>query len=212
MAKSTTSTKAKPKKSTKLAPEVYTPLEIRQLITACGKRSSSGLRNAALIATLFGSGLRISEALALKPVDVDLVAGTVRVIHGKGDKFRVVALDPDCQATLEIWLQRRKAIGLNGRETIFCNISKHVFGGSIKDSYIRVMLPRLGKRAGINKRIHAHGMRHSLAAQMSSEGTILTTISSQLGHSSVAVTDKYLQKISADKLVEAMRSKKRLPD
>lgn len=212
MAKSTTSTKAKPKKSTKLPPEVYTPLEIRQLITACGKRSSSGLRNAALIATLFGTGLRISEALALKPVDVDLVAGTVRVIHGKGDKFRVVALDSDCQATLEIWLQRRKAIGLNGREPIFCNISKNVFGGSIKDSYIRVMLPRLGKRAGINKRIHAHGMRHSLAAQMSSEGTILTTISSQLGHSSVAVTDKYLQKVSAHKLVEAMRSKKRLPD
>jgi len=212
MAKSTTGTKAKPKKSNKLPPEVYTPLEIRQLITACGKRSSSGLRNAALVATLFGTGLRISEALALKPVDVDLIAGTVRVIHGKGDKCRTVGLDPSCQAQLEIWLQRRKAIGLNGREPIFCNISKHVFGGTIKDSYIRVMLPRLGKRAGIDKRIHAHGMRHSLAANMSSEGEILTTISSQLGHSSVAITDKYLAKIAPAKLVEAMRSKSRLPD
>ena len=74
------------------------------------------------------------------------------------------------------------------------------------------MLPRLGKRAGIDKRIHAHGMRHSLAANMSSDGEILTTISSQLGHSSVAVTDKYLAKIAPTKLVEAMRSKSRLPD
>jgi len=218
MAKTTTGTKAKSKKSTKLPPEVYTPLEIRQLITACGKRSASGLRNAALIATLFGTGLRISEALALKPADVDLVAGTVKVNHGKGDKCRTVGLDPSCQAQLEIWLQRRTAIGLNGREPIFCIISKKdnkgidVFGGSMCDAYIRAMLPRLGKRAGIDKRIHAHGMRHSLAANMSSDGEILTTISSQLGHSSVAVTDKYLAKIAPTKLVEAMRSKSRLPD
>ena len=212
MAKSTTSTKAKGKKSTKLPPQVYSPAEIRELINACGKRSSSGLRNAALIATLFGTGLRINEALALKLADVDLVAGSVRVAHGKGDIHRTVGIDPGCQAQLEIWLQRRKAIGLNGREPIFCNISKHVFGGSMCDAYIRSMLPRLGKRAGIEKRIHAHGMRHSLAANMSASGEILTEISSQLGHSSVAVTDKYLAKIAPARLMEVMRRKNRLPD
>lgn len=207
----TTKPERKTNKSKKLPPEVFSAQEIRGLITACG-RTVTGLRNAGLIATLYGAGLRISEALELKPADVDLVAGSVRIRHGKGDKFRVVGLDPSCQAVLEIWMQRRTSMGINGREPIFCAISKHVKGNRLETAYIRAMLPRMGKRAGIEKRIHAHGLRHSLAARMVDENQPITVISGQLGHSSVSVTDKYLQRVAPGRLVEVMRSANRLPD
>lgn len=73
----TTKPARKTNKSKKLPPEVFSAQEIRGLITACG-RTVTGLRNAGLIATLYGAGLRISEALELKPADVDLVAGSGR--------------------------------------------------------------------------------------------------------------------------------------
>lgn len=201
----------KTKKPRKLPPEVFTAQEVRMLINACGKRSPSGLRNGALIAVLFGAGVRVSEALALKPADFDLVAGSVRIRHGKGNRFRCVGLDPSCQAQLEIWLQKRTALKINNHQPVFCNISKHVLGCSMKTSYVRYMLPRMGKRAGIAKRVHAHGLRHSLAAQMVSEKQPLTVISGQLGHSSPSVTDRYLQRVAPGILLDAMRSRERLP-
>jgi integrase/recombinase XerD len=60
---------------------------------ACSKRAPTGIRNRALIAMLYRGQLRIGEALALKPKDLDRKAGTVRVLHGKGDKSRTVGLD-----------------------------------------------------------------------------------------------------------------------
>lgn len=197
-------------KSNKRPPEVYSSVEIKLMINACGRRSPSGVRNAGLIAILYGAGLRINEALSLLPSDLDLAKGLVRVRHGKGDKYRTCGLSPDCQAILERWLERRKALGFNGREPIFCGISKNAWGTYLKDAYFRAALPRIGRKAGIEKRIHAHGLRHSLATELSKEGTNLSLISAQLGHSSLAVTDRYIKKIAPLELVNAMRSKNRL--
>ena len=196
--------------STKRPPEVYTAEEIHLLIKACGRRSPSGVRNAALIATLYGAGLRINEALALLPSDLDLAKGLVRVRHGKGDKYRTCGLFPDCQAILERWLERRKGMGFNGREPVFCGISKNAWGTFLKDAYFRVAFPRIGKKAGIEKRIHAHGLRHSMATELSREGQNLSIISAQLGHSSLAVTDRYIKRIAPFELANAMRSRNRL--
>jgi integrase/recombinase XerD len=76
-----------PTKGRKLPGEVLTPAEVSRLIRACG-RGPCGIRNAGLIAMMFGTGLRISEALALRPSDLDLPNGMVRVKHGKGDRAR----------------------------------------------------------------------------------------------------------------------------
>ena len=99
--------------------EVYTPEEITKLIKACGNRYPTGIRNAGLIAVLYGSGLRINEALDLVLSDLDLEQGLIRVKHGKGDKYRTCSISPDCQAVLQTWLERRKAMGFNGREPVF---------------------------------------------------------------------------------------------
>ncbi|MFN6049505.1 MAG: tyrosine-type recombinase/integrase, partial [Planctomycetia bacterium] len=115
---------------------------------------------------------------------------------------------------LERLIERRKGMGFNGREFLFCGITKgdkfQAWGTRLKDAYIRSMLPRLGKKAGIEKRIHAHGFRHSLATELAKEKQSLGAISAQLGHSSVAVTDRYIQKIAPTELVKVMQEKNRL--
>jgi site-specific recombinase XerD len=171
----------------KLPPEPLTPDEVRKLIRACSPRAATGVRNRALIVTLYRAGLRVSEALALLPKDLDSDAGTVRVLHGKGDKARVVGLDAGAWAILQLWLDRRAALGINGRQPVFCTLQ----GEPVKAAYVRTLLPRLARKAGIDKRVHAHGLRHTHAFELASENTPIHVIQAQLGHSSLATTDRY---------------------
>jgi integrase/recombinase XerD len=197
-------------KGAKLPGEVLEAWEVIALIRACG-RGPAGVRNAALIAIMFGAGLRVSEALALKVSDLNLNNGTVRVRHGKGDRARTVAIDASAQAYVERWLGRRERLGLNGRQPLFCTISKgDGFGGPIDSSYVRKALPRLAARAGLDRRVHPHALRHSLATALAHEGKSLPTITAQLGHSSTAVTDRYLAKIAPADLIAQVRDRGRL--
>ena len=77
----------------RLPVDVLSPAEVRSLINACSNRAPTGIRKCALIAVLYRCGLRIGEALALMPKDLDEKAGTVRVLRGKGDKARTVGLE-----------------------------------------------------------------------------------------------------------------------
>ena len=200
-------------KGKRLPGEVLTAEEVRALVRACG-RGPSGVRNAALVAVMFGAALRVSEALALRPSDLDLELGTVRIRHGKGDKARTVALDPGAQAYLERWLAKRATLGLNGRQPVFCTITRgqqrQQFGTAVDPSYVRRLLPRLAGRAGLERRVHPHALRHSLASALAHEGKSLPAISAQLGHSSTAVTDRYLRKIAPTELVAQVRDRSRL--
>ena len=147
----------------RLPVEVLSPAEVRSLINACFNRAPTGIRNRALIAILYRCGLRIGEALALMPKDLDEKAGTVRVLHGKGDKTRTVGLDPDGFACVSRWLERRQKAGINGRAPLMCTLD----GKPVKQDYIRALLPRLARKAGIEKRVHAHAP-HARAPSRSS--------------------------------------------
>lgn len=191
-------------KGKKLPPEPLTGDEVRTLISMCSKRALTGVRNRALIVVLYRAGLRISEALSLRTKDLDVEAGTLRVLHGKGDRSRVVGLDDGAWAVLQVWLDRRAAAGLKGQPPIFCTLR----GEPIKASYIRALLPRLARRAGIERRVHAHGLRHTHAYELSREGTPLLVIQTQLGHASAATTDRYIAHLNPAVAVEAIRSRK----
>jgi len=190
-------------KGRKLPPEPLTESEVKALIRACSQRAVTGVRNRALIVVLYRAGLRISEALALTPKDLDPLASTIRVLHGKGDKCRVAGLDAGAWAILELWLNRRTASGINSRAPVFCTLQ----GKSMKTSYVRKLLPRLARKAGIEKRVHAHGLRHTFAYELAGEGTPLHLIQSQLGHSSLATTDRYVRHLNPAAVVEAMKSR-----
>jgi len=121
---------------------------------------------------LWRSGLRISEALALELRDIDLDVGTLRVRHGKGDKSRTVGVDEQTAALLARWLERRKKIGAGARAPVFCTLD----GSRIDTSYVRHLLPRLAAKAGVERRVHAHGLRHTYAAELARGGTAINVI------------------------------------
>jgi len=185
-------------------PEVLTEAEAIALIRSCSTRAPTGVRNRALIAVLWRCGLRISEALGLELRDVDLDAGSLRVRHGKGDKSRTVGVDEQTAALLARWLDRRKTIGAGARAPIFCTLQ----GGRIDSSYVRRLLPRLARRAGVEKRVHAHGLRHTHAAELAREGTPINIIRDDLGHTSLAVTDRYLRDVAPIHVIDTMRARR----
>jgi site-specific recombinase XerD len=192
-------TVARPKR--RLPPEVLTDAEVCALMQACGHYTAIGLRDRALIALLYRAGLRINEALSLYPKDLDLEGGSVRVLNGKGGKSRTVGLDPGAAAVIERWLDARSRLELGGRHPVFCTLRGH----AMADAYVRVLLKRLAARAGIEKRVHAHGLRHTHAAQLRAEGVDIAIISRQLGHASITTTARYLDHLAPRAVIEAMR-------
>jgi len=200
----TRSSSASSPTSRRRPPEVLTEAEAIALIKACSTRAPTGVRNRALIAVLWRSGLRISEALSLELRDVDLDAGSIRVRHGKGDRSRTVGVDEQTAALLARWIDRRRDLSPGARSPVFCTLQ----GGRIDTSYVRRLLPRLAARAGIERRVHAHGLRHTHAAEMAREGTPINVIRDDLGHTSLAVTDRYLRDIAPETVIRTMRARR----
>lgn len=192
---------SKPKR--KLDADLLTPSEIERLLRICSNRAPTGIRNRAMLAVAWRSGLRIGEVLALRVKDIDLDRGTLVIQHGKGGKRRIVGIDAGTGALVARWIQVRGRRKINGRAPTFCTLD----GGEIDQSYVRHLLPRLARRAGIEKRVHAHGLRHLYAVELEREGATLSTIRDLLGHSSASVTDRYLRRLGAGEAVEFARAR-----
>lgn len=192
-------------KGKKLPAEVLTTDEVRALLSACSNRAPTGIRNRALMVAMYRGGLRCAEALALYPKDFDAERCTLTVLHGKGNMRRVVGLDPEAVAVLSRWIDRRSGLGLNGRHPLFSTLMDGNKGKPLAAKYVRDLLPRLAVKAGIAKRVHPHGLRHTHAAELAAEGFATNLVQAQLGHSSLATTDRYLRHIAPVEVVAAMR-------
>lgn len=189
--------------SRKLDADLLSRSEIDKLVSVCSRRAPTGIRNAALIVLLWRTGLRINEALNLNVKDVDFEGQVIVVQCGKGGKRRVVGLDAGTTAFIERWLAARKKRKIRPTAPLFCTLD----GGHIDSSYVRHMLPRLARKADIEKRVHAHMFRHRHACDLVQEGAPLTTLQALLGHSSAATTARYLTRIGASEAVEFARSR-----
>ncbi len=185
-------------KGRKFPPEVLTEAEVRGLMAGCSKRAPTGVRNRALIALLWRSGLRISEALALKPSDLD--GSAVRVANGKGGKYRTVGINEEASALVARWMEVRASRGVGGRQTVFCTLS----GGPVAARYVRNLLRRLARKAGIERRVNPHAFRHTLASELVAEGVNVVLIQHVLGHASLDGTAHYLRRIAPAELVDLM--------
>jgi site-specific recombinase XerD len=183
------------KKGVRYPVEILERREVEALLAGCGT-SPTGRRDRAVLTLLWRSGLRISEALALRPADVNLSAGTVRVLRGKGGRARTVALDALARSALEAWLAVRPA----GRGPLFCPASKPE--QALKSNHVRNRLRRLAARAGIEKRVHPHGLRHTYAVELDEEGFPLRDIRDLLGHANASTTDAYLRGLGASSAIE----------
>ncbi len=181
--------------------DVLTHVQVRALLDACGT-STTGRRNAAMIALLYGSAIRIGEACGLYPADLDLgavdpdsagLAGTVFIRARKGGKHDSVGIGLGLLPYLVAWTERRASLGVNGRDPYFCAISGDSLGNPTSPSYWRHALKRLAAQAGIEgKHVHPHGLRRTAATHMHHHGVPLDVVQRQLGHASLATTEVYL--------------------
>lgn len=196
-------TESKSNKGKKFHAEPLSKEEVIALMDACSRRAPTGKRDRALICLLWRGQLRVSEALSLKPSDFDPAACTLRVLYGKGGKSRVVVIDQQAADVLSAWIAVRAKLGFNGHKPLFCTLK----GGRIASAFLREKLPRLAAKAGIVKRVHPHGLRHTGASELVAEGVTLLDIQQQLGHSSAATTDRYLHALNPVARAERLRSR-----
>lgn len=198
-------------KGTKYPAVPITMDEVRAVVEQITGSRPLAVRNRALVWVMAGSGARVSEALGLYPSDVEVDG--LRIRDGKGHKARKVALRPEARPHLEAWIALRGTLGLNGRKPLFCSVASGAKGKGVRQpgapidpSYVRRLLPKLAKDAGIDKRVHAHGLRHTHASDLLARRAPLNAISGQLGHSSVATTDTYLAKIAPAERIAALEA------
>lgn len=183
--------------------EVLTKDEIRRLLDACGTKTWTARRNRALIVVMYRAGLRVAEALALRPCDVDPERGAIRVLRGKGGRARTVGIDRWGLAVLAAWIEEHRTMGWSPGQPVFCTGS----GQPVTQAYVRRRLPELARAAGIHKRVHAHGLRHTHAAELRAEGVDVAVIRRQLGHASLLTTVRYLDHLEPESVVRSMQTR-----
>lgn len=179
--------------------------DITSMLAAFDMSDPVEVRNKTIMVVLWRSGLRISECLALTPNVIDLDDLSVRVLHGKGDKARTVGLDPGARDAIRAWLPVRAAFvpGITDSDPLFPTST----GRRVIPSYVRGMLPHMGERAGVTRRVHAHAFRHSYAVELVREGVSVTNIQRLLGHSNLATTATYLASIAPEEALNAVRGR-----
>lgn len=178
-------------------PTVLSVDEAKCLMEVSVKGSVMGLRDRAILETLYSSGIRVGELTGLNMWDIDLDVGLLKVL-GKGGKERVVPIGKKAIHSLCAYLRRRSEF-LKDRETdaLFLN-SK---GGRLTTRSVQRLVDKYGKKRGIMKGPTPHTLRHTFATHLLDSGVDLRAIQEMLGHSSLSTTQRYT-KVTIDRLME----------
>jgi len=173
-------------KKAKTLPIVLTKKEVRALIQAAKKR-----RDRLMIEFLYSSGARVSEAVKLKTVDLNLKEKTAGIKGGKGNKDRTVILSKEWAKKIKNYVKRRKA------KSDFVFAKKN--GKPFSTDSVQRLVKKAADKAGIEKHVTPHTLRHSHATHLLEAGENIRTIQELLGHSSLATTQIYTH-VSLEKL------------
>lgn len=171
--------------------------EAQALISACSRRAPTGIRNRALIATLYRVGLRLSEALELTPRDIDLETGEGQTRARAGQKSRPFGLDAGAIELIRRWkvarAQLAKPRGFDALNApLFCTLN----GGQLSPRYVQAALKRLGEKAGIEKHVHPRVLRQAFASELAKEGIPTDEIQAALGHENIETTERYISRLT----------------
>ena len=172
--------------SEKKLPNVLSPNEIDKLIDFYNHDLFISSRNKTLIDFMYSTGCRVSEIINVEESDIDLEEAFVR-LEGKGSKQRIVPLGSKVVINLENYLQLRNKDRKNKNNKLF--ISKS-YKNLDRTAVFRI-IKSTGVKAGINKELYPHILRHSAATHMLEGGCDLRTVQEFLGHSSVSTTQIY---------------------
>lgn len=200
----------------KKLPVVLEPEEAQSLLSIPNKRYITGIRNKAILALMLNLGLRVSEVVNLKPGDLNLTKRKLRVVNGKGGVDRDLIIP---EYTTEILREWKKAKPKNSRNffttikdtqgTITQKKTGRVIdktsktGGKLSVRYIQFMVKRYAERAGIDKDITPHTLRHTFATDFIRQGQNVMKLKKILGHSDITTTQIYVTLANKD-IEEAM--------
>ncbi|MFT5016293.1 MAG: integrase/recombinase XerD [Neolewinella sp.] len=184
-------------------PEVLTYFEIRELLAQIDMSLDHGLRDRALLETLYACGLRVSEATNLKLTNLYFSEGFIRVT-GKGNKERIVPIGGEAIRHLEIYLEYVRSgmpIKPEAENIVFLNRR----GGSLSRISVFTAVKKYAAGAGIEKNVSPHTFRHSFATHLIEGGADLRAVQEMLGHESILTTEIYTH-LDTDFLRETIMS------
>lgn len=183
-------------------PKALDEAEVDLLLGAVTGDDPLAQRDRALLELLYGTGIRISEAVGLDLADLDLEDGTLRVL-GKGSKERIVPLGRSARAALEAYLRDGRLVlrGARGRRSARDGdaVVLNARGGRISRQSCWTIVRRAGQRVGLDEHLSPHVLRHSCATHMLDHGADLRVVQELLGHASISTTQVYT-KVSPERL------------
>lgn len=176
-------------KNTRRLPDILQPEEIEKILAVIDLSKSNGHRDKAIIETLYGGGLRVSELVGLKISNLIENSGLVNVT-GKGNKQRLIPLGEEAFSALKLYLEGDRSLHkiVPGNEDyIFLNHR----GSVLSRISVFSLVKQLAVAAGIRKKISPHTFRHSFATHLVEGGADLRAVQTMLGHSSISTTEIY---------------------
>ena len=164
--------------------------EIEQLFAAIDHSKSEGVRNRAMLETMYSCGLRVSELTGLLMSNMYLDVGFVRVV-GKGNKERLVPIGGEAVKHIKLYKDNVRVhlpvIKKGSEDVLFLNRR----GGQLSRVMVFMILKDLVAKSGIRKNIHPHTLRHSFATHLVEAGADLRAVQEMLGHKSITTTEIY---------------------
>jgi len=177
-------------------PETLSDDERMLLLSQPNHKAPTGLRDAVMMRLMVNAGLRCMEVLNLKVNEVDFDEGRVFIRQSKGKKDRIVWIGDEDLEVLRNWISIKP-----GSEFMFTTLK----GKRIMDRYLRAMVKRRAKKAGIVKDVHPHLLRHSFATDLLRKTRNIRLVQKALGHSHLATTMIYTH-VYDEELSGAMKS------
>ena len=170
-------------------PETLSIQEIENIINAVDLDSKEGMRNKAILETLYSCGLRVSELVNLKVQNLFLDIGFIKVL-GKGMKERLVPIGTKAAECISIYMKEYRT-NLNISEGFEGYLFINRRGKNLTRNMIFIIVKDLVKKAGVNKNISPHTFRHSFATHLIEGGADLRAVQEMLGHESITTTEIY---------------------
>lgn len=170
-------------------PEVLSVEEIDAMIEAIDPIKAEANRDRAMMETLYGCGLRVSELITLEISKIFPTEGYL-VVRGKGDKERMVPMSDAAIAEIAEWMKDRARLNIHPGDENILFLNRN--GGRLTRQRPFQIVRALAEAAGIRKTISPHTLRHSFATHLLEGGANLRAIQQMLGHASIATTQIYL--------------------
>ncbi len=189
-----------PARGWKKLPEFLTLEEVDRLLDAPDVSKPEGLRDRAILEMLYASGMRISELVNLRVIQINFEGGFIRVV-GKGNKERIVPLGSSALKWLDLYLNEARPKLTKGKNYEWVFISRK--GGRLSRQAVFENLKKYAIQAGINKNVSPHKLRHSFATHLLEGGADLRVVQTLLGHSDISTTEIYTH-IDRARLIEAI--------